>query len=424
MNKMELDTVGQKMKFLGLMNNKAIFYYTVLMCSLLSVFFTFIDVVLSRVLFFIAGYISIFVLVLFRPKIERRYWGVFAAIFLLGASKLLWVGIEYIGNPDYNKYNAYMATGKRIVLSSIVAWVLFSLWPMYREKSGGIIKCFLISSFLCASCVGTYQYFIDIPRVDFYLGRATDAAYMYSALAIMVIFVFFYDFHNKINLTFGFLTFLVAYAVIFATGTRNVIASFPLIIIFVGVFNFRHLGIKTFIGFILILGLSVGAGYSSFIKPKIDATLHEVNTFDNNQGNISGSLTSRLAMWRVGTASFIAHPMGASLEERTSWSEKYVESTNRDRSALPFMSVHLHNEIIETASLQGLQGLAVLFFLYIVLLANALRKRNALLMAVTLTFIFSGLTDVMFISREQSIFFTLMIILSVLWHKDKDNVLS
>jgi len=83
--------------------------------------------------------------------------------------------------------------------------------------------------------------------------------------------------------------------------------------------------------------------------------------------------------------------------------------------ALPYAGVHLHNEIIDNYSLRGIWGVILLISLHISLLIVALRsQRNAALLALILSMILYGFSDVLFFSSEATAIFGLAVIFSVL----------
>jgi O-antigen ligase len=106
-----------------------------------------------------------------------------------------------------------------------------------------------------------------------------------------------------------------------------------------------------------------------------------------------------------------------SFEEREKFAKDYTDKTNSNKSALHFMDIHLHNELIDTASLQGIPGILVMLASYISLLYFACKNKDNLFLGITLIIISVGFTDVIFISREQSIFFPLVLILATLMER-------
>ncbi|MFS2225270.1 O-antigen ligase family protein [Pantoea sp. B65] len=394
-------------------------FYTVLMLVLLSNLTMFYSVKSAKVMFYWAFYASFFGVIYDFHWLQKRHWWVIAPIALLGCSDLIWFSWIYIGSPDYDEFNGYLNTGKRLILAAVIGYYLLSVMPKYHEMSRTVIKVTLILTFVIASGVGIYQHLYLPGRVDFFLGRATNAAYDYSILSAALIFLLVYENVNRKTMFCSLLIFAVSYYIIFQTGTRNVMATFPLLIIFVGIVKLRHLGFKPLIFVVLCIGVVMALSYQHVIKPKFDTTINEFNRYETTNGNLDGSLTSRLAMWKIGSSLIARHPFGNSLEDRWHYAQEYVQKHNEDRSALRYINVHLHNEVIEVASLMGVQGAIVLLFFYFSLLGYAYYTRNPALFAVMMGIIVCGLTDVLFGSREQTIMLSLLIISVVLWHKDR-----
>ena len=82
---------------------------------------------------------------------------------------------------------------------------------------------------------------------------------------------------------------------------------------------------------------------------------------------------------------------------------------------IPYINVHMHNELLETYSLKGVWGALFLLALYIGLFVSSLKPhRNALLLGVTFSLFVYGLSDVIFFSTEGTAIFCLAIVASVL----------
>ncbi|WNN44235.1 MULTISPECIES: O-antigen ligase family protein [Winslowiella] len=408
------------MSLLGpLKNYRRTLFYTVLLLVLLSNLTMFFSVKSAKVAFYWAFYFSLLGMLCDFHRLQNRHWWIIAPILLLGISDLIWFAWIYIGNPDFDEFNAYLNTGKRLILAAVIGYYLLSVMPKYHQTSRAVIKLALVLTFIVASGVGIWQHFYMPGRVDFFLGRATNAAYDYSILSAALIFLLVYENVNRRTMLCSLVIFAVSYYIIFQTGTRNVMATYPLLIIFVGIVKLRHLGFKPLIFVLLSIGVVTALSYQHVIKPKFDATVSEFNRYENTNGNEHGSLTSRLAMWSIGKSLIIDHPLGNSLEERWNYAQDYVKRNDADKSALRYVNVHLHNELIEVASLMGVQGALVLLFFYFSLLGYAYYTRNPPLFAIMMGIIVCGLTDVLFGSREQTIMLSLLIISVVVWHNDR-----
>lgn len=405
-------------------NNRKWIFNLCFLLTIASVMFTFFNTKDSRISFFIASYAAAIGIFSGRIKPGRNEWLFLIALLTLGLSKVIWFGIQYIGSPDFDIYNSYLASGKRLMIAAAIGYFLLGSQHIINVNHEKIIRYSLSVAFIIATCVGIYQIMIHVDRVDFFQGHATDASYMYAALATALIFILLRDASIPRYLIGSFIVFVFALALILFTGTRNTFASFPLAIMLVALLKFRHFGIKGFsIGLVTLL-IIIASSYHAVIKPRVDATVQEYEIFEKSQGNDMGSLTTRLAMWKVGMQSFIAHPLGLSQEHRLAWFHQYVDTNNRDKSALIYANVHLHDEVMDTASLQGIFGLAALLFYYVVTASVAWTQRNAAMLSVFLIVLITGLTDVVFISRDQTIFFPILMIVTMLWQKSRNLRLS
>lgn len=390
-------------------------YVCAVSAVLVAVMFTFIHEKTAKVSFYWAFYFSLIGIIANGRQLSYRHLWFTGLLALLGCSKVIWFYWHYMGQTDYNPFNDYLNAGKRLLLAAVISYYLFSHLLQNPQLIRRMIEWGLVSAFIGATVYGFYQYLSTTRRVEFALDRATISAYGYAMLAASVLFMLAAKSHTKRQLLLCLGIFIIAWFVIIQTGTRNMIAAFPFIIFFVGLFQFRHFGWKAAVGIAMAIMILAVACYKPMIKPRADIAIAEFNHYSHDRGNKYGSLTSRLAMWNIGAACFAANPLGMNMEQRTAWFKHYVKENHRDASALQFVPIHLHNELIDSATLQGIPGVLVIFLFYLGIIIYALRKHNALLLSVMLAVVVSGLTDVVFISRELTVCVALLLILSLLW---------
>ncbi len=380
----------------------------------ISLLLNFVSSSWSRVFFFLASYVSIIAVgINWKNKPDRVILLITLALVLIGMSKLMWFYFEYIENPAYNKYNPYYNTGQRLILGAVISYALFSMADKTSVLKTKITEKVIIGSFCIATIVGIFQIVNgSYERIDFYLGFATDSAYMYSTLSICSV-LYLQRYKSLALRILTVATLLISLFIIFKTGTRNIFICYPVILL-LSLFAWKKNSARNIFLCSAILVFSFLISYHSYIKPKINATVNEIQLYENDHGNKNGSLTARLAMWSVGYEAFKNSPLSMSLEQREAFFKENVNETKRNRSALSFTKIHLHNELIETASLQGIQGIVALILTYFLLLFSSIKYRNNALLGVSLTIITVGLSDVVFISREQTIFFSIVLILVAL----------
>jgi O-antigen ligase len=113
----------------------------------------------------------------------------------------------------------------------------------------------------------------------------------------------------------------------------------------------------SFILFSLMIGVFSPNVYKRASEIITDITLYQQN---NNT-----SIGARLTMWYSGINEIITHPGGVSAKERYQILADFInKKENGNPEALRNIPYHLHNDLIETMSLQELPAACFYFFLY------------------------------------------------------------
>lgn len=125
------------------------------------------------------------------------------------------------------------------------------------------------------------------------------------------------------------------------------------------------------------------------------------------------SIISRLSMQTVAFRTGSEALWGESAEQRAAEAKVIVAQEPSLYGALTYLTVHMHNELMETFSIKGIVGLLALAGLYLCLLRSAFTPyRNPALFAVTVSLITYGLSDVIFFSTEGTLIYCLAVIIS------------
>ena len=152
-------------------------------------------------------------------------------------------------------------------------------------------------------------------------------------------------------------------------------------------------------------------------KSQIEQRIHD---FHQDMASINdpqkdNSIMSRLSMQRTGFHAGNQALLGQSAEQRAKEITAMVKQDPELMGVMPYLTVHLHNELIEAYSLKGIVGAVLLLTFYLTYIFAALRiYNNVLLFTVMLSLIAFGLTDVIFFSTEGTVMFCLAIIASVI----------
>ncbi|GKX64245.1 ligase [Pragia fontium] len=382
---------------------------------MLSISITLIDVKIARVSFFVACYISVFGVLIDKKNYKKFVKILPIPLLILGLSKIIWFYYFYNNAPDINLNTNYIQAGKRIIFCSIIiAYLLANLRNTNLNKK--IIVFSVILSFIFSTIFAIYQIKIGLPRVELNT-QATGAAYMYSCITLLLISYCLISAKKTISYIILSIIFLISFFIIIQTGTRTAIIFHPILfLILVFYASGRKVRLILSLSSIMIT-IAVGLFFKTEIIEKINTTNNEIAIYENSRGNEGSSLGARFSMWNAGMYSFYQSPMGASLEQRYSQMKSYTEKENKDRAALIFANIHLHNEIVDTLSLQGILGAIIVIFFYISMLVKSFREKNPMLLSVILCLIAYGLTEVIFVSREMSILFSLMILSALLLNR-------
>ena len=386
-------------------------YQLTLILSLISLALALLSSGKQREFFYIAIYASIIGLACEYKKITMRPFSIALPILLIGLLNLCWYMVYEYHSEGLNVYSDYLGASKKLILASILIFYL-DRFKFYIDKTS-FQKYFLYASgagFILATGYGLWQASLGMTRIEMAINRATVSAYVYSVLSLAFIYSLFLQKNTKLYFIAG-LTILISWYIILLTGTRAAMGLYLLLAIVLTLYHFRRIHLKSTLIFLCIVAGTAIVSYKPLISPKITQAQVEVEKY---QSGVDGtSLGSRFTMWNVGIQNGLKHPLGQSLENRYNWTQRYVNDGHPNLiTALGYLKVHLHNEFIEKYSLQGIPGLAILFFFYISMIAYALKNRNGLLLTTMLLLLLYGLTDVILLSSEALIFFVTVFALS------------
>lgn len=333
-------------------------------------------------------------------------------LFALGLLKIGWAFYFYPAQHHNESYLRAMDIGKRLLAAAGMLWYLGRrAWlptPGWRRATEGII----LFGFLAATAYGLIQHHQGLERVEFSFNRATGAAYVYSVLALAALTVVIRRHFFARTLTVIVL-FCLAYATLILTGTRASILLFP--VLFLGIFLTlawrEHL--RLLAGIAVGLVAIVAILYQPVLKTRIASTQQEIAVFENSDGNSDSSLGARFAMWRSGVDFLRTNHWGASVEQRAEVIERNIELSHHDSAAKLYLQVHLHNELIDALTLEGIPGGVLLVLFWLVGLVQALRTRNALLFVSIAGLLGYGLTDCPMLSKEITIAYLSLVVISL-----------
>ncbi len=386
---------------------KSRLYLTVFIFTLLSVAFALVSNGRQKDFYYIAIYLGIIGLFVERKNIYFRKFNIAYPIILFGLIKLIWFFLLQHEPTGYNLYSDQFNGGKKLVLGGILVLYLTQCsYYLNRLNYNKIMLIVLGAGFLSASCYGFWQFYQGSARVEMAINRATISAYIFSCLSVILIYLLYTQ--EKIGCyVLAATVIMVSFIIIILTGTRAAIIFHLLIVACMSFYYFRKIHFKSILVVLLISAITITILYNRYIYPKIIQTYNEVSLYQT--GKDSTSLGARFSMWTIGLKNFGHAPLGQSFKSRLDYSTQIVEKKPEYRTALNFISIHLHNEMIETLSLQGIVGGLALLWFYISLAWTAFKKRNTPLLFTITCMIVYGLSDVLLLSSEAILFYVAMI---------------
>jgi O-antigen ligase len=206
---------------------------------------------------------------------------------------------------------------------------------------------------------------------------------------------------------------LLALTLVLWTQTRSALLSFLFGSVLLIALSLRPDKWRIFSVWLLLSGITVAVAYPWIIQPRLFEAKTNISQYVSNE-NRATSLGIRFELWRAGWRAFEEAPwFGGGYERRAALIDNAVADGAFDPALQRSKKVHVHNEIIEELSLRGLVGGGLLVTLYGYLFFLALtRVRGALpLLGLVSAYFFSGLTDVLFFSREATVVFLLSLAL-------------
>lgn len=372
--------------------------------AILSIVFTLIITARQREIFYFSFYLAMFGLFVERKNIRLPKMDISYVIIAIGLIKIIWTLVLYRHMQGYGLGHTQLDAGKKLVVGGVLIFYIsyFSHYLTTFNYRQYLLAGFTLA-FLLATGYGIYQVYHGIERIDLSTNRATIAAYIYSALSILLIYLLV-KLKNSTGCHIAIVTIIiVSFLIVVMTGTRAAILSHLLLILLMMLFHFRKIHLKPLLIVVALAGIASMASYGKYIKPKIEQTNTEITLYQ--QGDDFSSLGSRFSLWSVGLKIFSQHPFGNTVEARHTQAEEIIIGDPQNKTAMIYIDSHLHDELLEAASLQGIVGLLAVLFFYGYIITLSLIQKNTPLLMVGCCMITYGLSDVLLISSESLLFY-------------------
>ncbi|QHM75847.1 O-antigen ligase [Mixta theicola] len=367
------------------------------------------DKILGRNLFYLVIALVVFIVAtnLKRNNLQKENNVLAVAFLCVGFSQLFWVyrfpgAVDSIYMADMN----YPRTAVYLLLAALL--ILFLPWlssGLQLTKKTRFWVTFLAFSGFVYMCARGLSYSFTHPgerlRID---SAATLSAYLctlQSLFTLYVIRVMGCKYKALLSILLSCLTMLV----ILLTQTRSALILFPLLLLLFVLIN-RFWSLKLTAGGCLILGgilfLVVSTSFPGVID-RMHKSYYEITEYSTHN---STSFGSRISMWKAGLYVTTLHPEGQSADTRYHEIDAYMKDYEQGNpEGIRNAVYHLHNDIIESLSLQGLLGGASLLFLFLSLV-YFFYKKDVLYLALPLfiaPIVLFGMVDSLFINDRFTV---------------------
>jgi len=376
---------------------------------------------LSMKLLNICGILAILTLIL-KGRSSNISWKGFAlpaSILFIGIIDLIWYKLFKVNNSPFQAtYHNYINTVRVFIFGFFI--VMLAATTKIKYKSSVLLYLLYSVSFIILGYALFQKFSIGMERIDFGIGTSTGAAYsimlvgLISAISILNT--------PKSHPLLFVLNAVMVFAALVLTETRSSILIFPIICcITIVTYYLKNpkklfLGVCGFMALLIVLGLV----FSQSIAKRYDAAVNDINLYQQGKGNTS--LGARFAMYEAGLMIFKDAPLSwRSADER---SYEVSELIKQDKTLSPvrlFTNIHLHNEIIESASLKGIVGILSIIAFYAALMFSVYYYRSLGLFAFSLAIIGTGLSDVILWARSIPIIIVCGLTLLLLFNKQRSK---
>lgn len=374
---------------------------------------------LSMKLFNICGILALLTLII-KGRSSNLTWKSFAlpaSILFIGIIDLIWYKLFKVNNSPFQAtYHNYINTVRVFIFGFFM--VLLAATTKIKYKSSALLYLLYSVSFIILGYALFQKFSIGLDRIDFGIGTSTGAAYSIMLVGLISAVAILYT--PKSHPLLFVLNTVMVFAALVMTQTRSSILIFPVICcITIVTYYLKNpkklfLGVCGFMALLIVLGLV----FSQSIAKRYDAAVNDINLYQQGKGNTS--LGARFAMYEAGLMIFKDAPLSwRSADER---SYEVSELIKQDKTLSPvrlFTNIHLHNEIIESASLKGIVGILSIIAFYAALMFSVYYYRSLGLFAFSLAIIGTGLSDVILWARSIPIIIVCGLTLLLLFNKQR-----
>lgn len=351
-----------------------------------------------RKLLYLTSYVAV---IFITVKLRRRELvgdglalAVAAALLLLGATRYTWG--EIYAQAQFSDITSNYRTGGKVFMISALLAYFFIGWRHYVTRKlalkGFVI---LLSGLIVTLGFAVHEHIQTGLRVQLLTDSAGTVSYLITSLAISTLFTGYRSVkHTGVRISIFCSIFLLNTLLLILTESRAGVLTLP--VLYLGFFCLMHTRIIRFAIIPLIVMMAVGFTLlPQSIWQRLESIRTEVGSYNTNNDT---SIGARFSIWKGGYASINWSLMGQSPDERTSRAREFItEHERKNPEAYKNVQYHLHDDVLETLSLQGIAGGISILFFYLVLVIVPFKNRSSEIAILPVSYIIFGLTDTVLI---------------------------
>lgn len=401
------------MKFKALKFYEPLFFNVCFTLAVLSLALSLFSDAFSVKVFYCLSYIGIvyFIADMIKKRVvvNRPLALLCVSLLIIGFTRFLWGKYFHDSNWGDVIYN-YTTGGKRFILGAFLVWFFWYRRHLLHENTIKLAAGILLVGSLALVLFGYQEWSITHRRIN--LG--TDSAGTVSYL-IVFIFITCLAFLKRVikNAKLALVAFIIILAlnmaVLFMTESRAALLFTPQIYFIYFLFHYRFISWKLKIATLLASILVITALAPATVWERMNKIQADISVYDKNN---STSIGARFSIWKSGWHSTDFSLIGQSPDDRNTKARAWIKNEERGNpEAFRNVIYHLHDDVLETLSLQGVMGLLSILLLYFSTAWHALKNKKFELLYLLLTLIMFGLTDTVLIQRQSVMIICLSILL-------------
>lgn len=353
-------------------------------------------------LLYLASYAVVFFMAI---KLKRKAFvydrlaiAVAAALILMGIVRFTWG--EIFSQAQFSDITSnYRMGGKLFIISSLLAY-FFIAWRHCITKNVALTGfAILFAGLVITLGFATHEHLTTGLRVQLVTDSAGTVSYLITALSLSTLFIGYRAVdHTGARIGIFCAIFLLNTLLLILTESRAGVLTLP--VLYLGFFYLTHTRLIRFALIPLVVLIAVGfTMLPQSVWQRLDSIRNEVSSYDTNNDT---SIGARFSIWKGGYSSIHWSFIGQSPDERTSKAREFITEHERGNpEAYKNVQYHLHDDILETLSLQGLAGGVSILLFYFMLIIVPMKGRSAVIALLPTSFVIFGLTDTVLIQSQS-----------------------